>query len=239
MSTSGGYLPGMARPKKTRALPRGPHGLSREQVEQSQRNRLLMAMVDAVAARGYSQTSVADVLERSGVSRATFYAQFKDKEDCFRAAYETAAGQIATMMTNGLRALLATSAAGPGGQRDPFALIDRVLTVYFDILASQPALARTFLIEVYAAGPKAIEQRRKSLDLFIDLVMGVLRTRPGLFGPGLDQRFAVTMLVNAISSMVTNLVGMGEYSRLKELKEPLLTLARDLSKLANMPPAAG
>lgn len=218
----------MAQTKKTRALPRGPHGLSREQVEQSQRNRLLMAMVDAVAAKGYAQTSVADVLERSGVSRATFYTQFADKEDCFRAAYETAAGQIATMMTNGVRALMASTPAGPGNPRDPFEMLDRLLSVYLDTLASQPALARTFLIEVYAAGPRAIEQRRKSLDLFIDLMMGVLRTQPGQIGPGLDDRFVVTMIVNAVSSMVTNMVGMGEFTRLRELKVPLLNLARNL-----------
>ncbi len=217
----------MSPPKPSRALPRGPHNLSREQVEESQRARLLMAMVDAVASKGYASTSVADVLARSGVSRATFYEQFKDKEDCFRAAYETAAGQIATMMTNGLRALLAGS--GKSGRQDPMEMLDRLLAVYLNTLASQPGLARTFLIEVYAAGPKAVEQRRASMDRFIDIAVHALKDQPGPFGAGPDQRFAIGMLVNAISSLVTNLVGTGEYQRLPELREPLMKLARSFS----------
>jgi len=216
----------MSPPKPSRALPRGPHNLSREQVEESQRARLLMAMVDAVASKGYANTSVADVLARSGVSRATFYEQFKDKEDCFRAAYETAAGQIATMMTNGLMALLASGSQT--GRRDPMEMLDRLLAVYLNTLSSQPGLARTFLIEVYAAGPKAVEQRRASMERFIDIAVQALKDQPGPFGAGPDQRFAIGMLVNAISSLVTNLVGTGEYQRLPELRAPLMKLARSL-----------
>lgn len=219
----------MARAKTTkRALPRGPHGLSRQEVEQSQRARLLLAMVDALAEKGYAETSVADVLERSGVSRATFYTLFNDKEDCFRAAYETAAGQIATMMANGLRTQM-PAAPESGVRRDPLAVLDRVLTVYLDSLASHPSLARTFLVEVYAAGPKAIEQRRKSMETFVDLLMVALKDQRGLFGEGPDRRFAVTLLVNAVSSLVTNLAGAGEFGQLRELKEPLMRLAKRLA----------
>src|SRR5207253_2083261 len=38
--------------------------------------------------RGYPATTVADVVERAGVSRRTFYEQFADKEACFLAAYD-------------------------------------------------------------------------------------------------------------------------------------------------------
>src|SRR3954454_2857364 len=72
-----------------RELPRGPHRLTREAVMASQRGRMLDAMAQAVAEKGYAATTVADVIAGAGVSRKTFYEQFRDKEDCFLAAYDT------------------------------------------------------------------------------------------------------------------------------------------------------
>src|SRR3954454_19040502 len=69
-------------------LPRGRHSLTREQVESSQRERLLLAMCEAVAERGYVATSVADVIARARVSRETFYRHFADKQTCFEAAHD-------------------------------------------------------------------------------------------------------------------------------------------------------
>src|SRR3954471_4652070 len=69
-------------------LPRGRHSLTREQVETSQRERLLLAMCEAVAERGYVATSVADVISRARVSRETFYRYFADKQACFHAAHD-------------------------------------------------------------------------------------------------------------------------------------------------------
>src|SRR4051794_24270823 len=147
-----------------RALPRGPHGLSRSEVELSQRARLLQAATDAVAELGYVKTTVADILGRAGVSRATFYQLFSDKEDCFQAAYQASADLVASIMANELEQVRA------GGERDPLARLDRVLGVYLLALKAAPALARVFLVEVYAAGPVAIEQRRQSLEQFVDIV---------------------------------------------------------------------
>src|SRR5690606_30880284 len=67
-------------------LPRGPHGLPREEVERSQRERLLTAAAEAVAEKGYASMSVADILKGASVSRTTFYQLFDDKLDCFLAA---------------------------------------------------------------------------------------------------------------------------------------------------------
>ena len=69
-------------------LPSGRHGLARETVVASQRARLIDAMAQVVAEKGYAATTVADVVERAGVSRRTFYEQFADKEACFLAAYD-------------------------------------------------------------------------------------------------------------------------------------------------------
>ena len=202
-----------------RALPRGPHKLSREEVERSQRERLLHAATAAVAEEGYVATSVASILRRAKVSRATFYAMFRDKQECFVAAYGAHADLVVTLMAQALEQL----AGAP-----PLERLDLVLRVYLEGLRLQPALARAFLVEVYAAGPEAIEQRRASMERFVDLVAETHRGERGLLGTEPHQRFAAEFLVGAVSSMVTNRVAAGDVEGLAELHDPLMELARQL-----------
>lgn len=194
---------------------------------QSQRERLLTAMAEAVGAKGYADTSVADVLERAGVSRATFYALFRDKQDCFRAAYEAGAELIAEVLADALGSMAGEMPSGAPGS--PLDRLDHVLRTYLDLLHDAPAMARTFLVEVYAVGPAAIDQRQKSLEHFVDLVAETHRGESGLLGTRPEQRFAAEVLVGAVSSMVTNMVGVGDIDGLPALREPLMVLARDLT----------
>ncbi len=71
-----------------RVLPRGLNSLPRDVVLLSQRSRLIEATAHCVGTKGYLATSVADLIARAGVSRTTFYQQFKDKEDCYFFCYE-------------------------------------------------------------------------------------------------------------------------------------------------------
>ena len=211
----------MATRASERALPRGPHRLSKDEVSRSQRERLLQAMTEAVAEKGYSNTVVADVVARSGVSRATFYQMFRDKDDCFRAAYETHAELVALVMNTGLEQLRQSTDT-------PIEQLDRILGLYLASLAASPALARVFLVEVYAAGPKLIEQRRASLEQFVDVVAATHEGEDGLLGTRKDQRFAAEFIVGAVSSMVTNIVGVGDVEQLPSLHGRLMKLARAL-----------
>lgn len=217
-----GYSPAMSKenPTRSNSLPRGPHALSREEVAQSQRERLLAAMIECVAERGYAQTSVAEVLTHSGVSRATFYQLFADKEDCFRAAYGQAAAQ--------LTAALAASLPPEAQPAEPLQRLGRMLEVYLGTLAQQPAVARTFLVEVHAAGLAMNEQRQTAIEAFIDLVAGALQGRLAHLGTAAEQRFAVKLLVHGLISLVTGMISAGETARLPELRKPLLKLAAKL-----------
>jgi AcrR family transcriptional regulator len=214
----------MAAADAGRALPRGPHGLSREEVELSQRERLLQAATDAVAEHGYVKTTVAEILARAGVSRATFYKLFDDREDCFQAAYRANAEMIAEVMTAELHRVRAS------GELDPLEKLDRVLGVYLHALRAAPALARVFLVEVYAAGPAAIEQRRESLERFVDIVNETHRGETGVLGTRSSQRFAAQAFVGAVSSLVTNAVGVGDTDGLPALRGPLMRLAAQITK---------
>lgn len=187
----------------------------------SQRERMIAAVIDAVAAKGYVHATVADVLARAGVSRATFYEQFTDKEDCFVAAFEARAALLAAVLADAARA---AAAAGRG----PLERVDEVLGTYLEILRAAPAEARALLIEVYAAGPRAVEQRNRSLEQFVQVVVDAYGEAPGILGTAADQRFAAQILVGGVSSMVTLLVGAGQTERLPALRAQLVELLAKL-----------
>jgi AcrR family transcriptional regulator len=147
-------------------LPRGRHGLPRETVTESQRARIINAMVSAVAQRGFGETRVVDVVDRAGVSRATFYDLFDDLEDCFLAAYDHVSGR-----------LLETTAAA--FDEDPSAAWpERVragAVALLELLASWPEGARLAIVEVLAAGPNALVRRDavlRRLAEFVDVGRG-------------------------------------------------------------------
>lgn len=207
-------------------LPRGPHRLSRQEVERSQRERLLWGAADAIAEHGYAAASVADIIRRAGVSRTTFYQLFDDKLDCFLAAYRMAADVVAAVIAEELQGIDAD------GEVAPIERLDRLLAAYLQTLADNPVLSRVFLVEVYAAGEPAIRQRRDSLEQFVDLVLAANPVSADLLGPGPEQRFAAEALVGAISSMVTTATGAGDIAELPALRAPLIRLAARVMGLA-------
>lgn len=213
----------MSAPDVNRALPRGPHRLSREQVELSQRARLLQGATEAVAELGYVKTTVADILARAGVSRATFYQLFRDKEDCFVAAYQLNAQFVAAAMAAELEQVQAA------GDLEPLQRLEHVLDVFLTALRIAPALARVFLVEVYAAGPVAIEQRRASMEEFADIVAETHRGETGVLGTDPSQRFAAQAFVGSVSALVTNAIGVGEPDELLRLRDPLMQLAAQIT----------
>lgn len=178
-----------------RVLPRGRHAASREIVWRSQQERLLEAMALSVAEKGYARVAVADVIERAGVSRKTFYEHFTNKEACFLAAYDV-----------GVSAMLAAieaeiHAAAP----DWLAGAEAGTRCYLETLAANDAFARTYLVEVLAAGPDALERRTQVHERFADLLEathGAARADvPGLPEPG---RHLYRAAVGAIDELVTD-----------------------------------
>ncbi len=213
-------------------LPRGRHGLSRDEVVHSQRERILLAMAEAMADKGYAATAVADVLRRAKVSRETFYQQFSSKEDCFRAAYARAVEQVMhRIFRTGLAGdgdtgtvdpvIFRTGLAGDGdtGTVDPVRL-ERLLGAYLDALADEPAYARMFLIEVYAAGRETLTQRAELQERFVGLIADVLHARTP------EQHFACQTLAAALSSMVTSKIAVGDVEGLRALREPIVDMVR-------------
>ncbi|MFI6870260.1 TetR/AcrR family transcriptional regulator [Nocardia sp. NPDC050406] len=133
-------------------LPRGTHGMDPADVAHSQRMRMYIGVLEAVAERGYTATTVADIVARAAVSRRTFYQQFRDRDDCFLAAFEAAVELVVAQ----LDASIATTP-----HTEWRALIRTTLAEYLRALADNAFCAIALHIEALAAGPAVARQRRE------------------------------------------------------------------------------
>ncbi|ACY95922.1 MULTISPECIES: TetR/AcrR family transcriptional regulator [Thermomonospora] len=194
-----------------RRLPRGRHALAPEEVARRQRERLMLAMAQAMSDKGFAATSVEDVLKRAAVSRQSFYRLFSSKLDCFLAAFDEAA-----------RLLEERLIAAVGKTGDPLERFERGITAYLEMLAAEPAYSRLFLIEGYAAGPQAIERRLAFQQRLTDLLAEVLdvRTEGG--------RFACRAVVAATATLVTGPLLTGDAAALRAVGEEIVAHVRRL-----------
>ncbi|HET8955955.1 MAG TPA: TetR/AcrR family transcriptional regulator [Solirubrobacterales bacterium] len=124
---------------------------------ESQRNRIQQAMVEVVAQRGYPETRVVDVIGAAGVSRKTFYELFESKEDCFLATYDVLLENLLGEASN----------AFESRPDEPWPMrIAAALEALLEHLARHPGEARFAIVEVLAAGPKALARRDAALRQF-------------------------------------------------------------------------
>lgn len=200
-------------------LPRGRHALSREEVTASQRNRLLRAMTDEVGERGFAATTAARVYQRAGVSSRAFYENFTDVRDCFLAAYD----ESVRLTQAELRASVGETAEP--ARADSLRRIGDVVETYLSLLAAEPNVARTFLLEVYAAGPEARERRVRVHDQFVAAVRAILSPAQEL-SP--EDEFAIESLVDAITFRVTRGLIAGDLGDIPSLRDQLVAMATRL-----------
>ncbi|OLR94327.1 TetR family transcriptional regulator [Actinokineospora bangkokensis] len=109
----------------------------------TQAGRVLAAVFDAVADKGYAATTVADVVAGAAVSKRTFYQHHDDKEGCFAAA----CGAAATDLARTLRAAVA-----PIAPHDWHARVHTAWQVLLDALATHPTAAWCLFVEAPSAG---------------------------------------------------------------------------------------
>jgi len=137
-------------------------------VTTSKRQLILGGMLDAVGAEGYAATSVRAVLDRTGLYRQAFYDNFADKLDCYLQAYDSGIERI--------EALVRDAAAGAGDWRQE---LRAGLAAVLALLDSEPDVGRALLVEVHAAGPRALAKRDAALQRF-----GAYLDRARLAGDG-------------------------------------------------------
>lgn len=186
---------------RARRLRPGP-GADPTAVTRNQRERMYAAMVAAVAENGYEATRVADVVKLSGVSRSAFYKHFEDKLDCFLSTLhelgELAEAELAKHYDSKL----------PWEQR-----LRVVADAFLDLVLEQPAAARLCLVEVYAAGPEAVERLERAVAAVEAAVARALGESPQHKGMPRD---VVRAIVGGVRKTVHTRVRRGEESDLIE-----------------------
>jgi AcrR family transcriptional regulator len=142
-----------------RPLPRGRHTLTRGAVVENQRRRLIEAVPGAVREKGLAALTVEDISTRAGVSRRTFYENFRNVRDCFVASYAHHAEELVTIVGG------AAGAASDWQERARLALL--ALLRY---LGDRPDVAHMAVIEVLGAGPAALAERDRAVTLLTSLI---------------------------------------------------------------------
>ncbi len=206
--------PGQIPPEPASRLPSGRHGLTREAVAASQRARLIDAMAHIVAEKGYGATTVADVVERAGVSRRTFYEQFADKEASFLAAYDAGLAAVLAHIRQ------AAEADADAGWRER---ARSGVEAFLALLASEPAFARALQVEILTAGPAALDRRAGMLTMFSGVWRNVherARAEDPALPPLPDEVF--TTLAAGLEELVRDCIRTRGPAEVPDLADPIL-----------------
>jgi AcrR family transcriptional regulator len=167
-------------------------------------------MIDEVAVSGFSAATAARVYGRAGVSSRSFYESFSGVRDCFLAAYDECTAVTAAALDQ-----VPDAAA-------PLERLDAMLATYLELLAAEPAIARTFLLEIYGAGREALDRRVRVHEHFVRLVTEVVARGRRL---SRGDEVAVEALVDAVTFAVTMRVAAGDLGDLAKLRRDLLAVA--------------
>ncbi|HET9592180.1 MAG TPA: TetR/AcrR family transcriptional regulator [Solirubrobacterales bacterium] len=163
-------------------------------------------MLKAVGTNGYEQTSVQDAIAEAGVYRQAFYDSFRDKEECY------------------LQALDAGSAWVELAMRDAAALTEKswrdqlrgALTGLLGFLDEQPAVGRALLVEVHAAGPRAVAKRTEAMTRAA-LMMDLAREESDDEAPAISAEAVVAGILAVLHSRLAADESSGYLSLLPEL----------------------
>lgn len=184
------------------------------------RHRLLEGMAHAVAAKGYADTTIADIVREAAVSRRTFYEHFATKADCLIALYEAASH-------NALEVLRA--AIDPA--RDWQQQVEKAMHAYFGCLSQNPVLMRTLFIEILGLGTEGLAARRRVNDEIAAFMLQVINGERGgrkrqapLSG---DMAMAI---VGGINELVLQAIERDRVNRLQELAAPAIQLVRAVTR---------
>lgn len=132
--------------------------MSREFIARHQRARIIAALAQETAEKGYRAVTVADIVKRAGIARNTFYENFGSKEECFLAAQEFA-------MSTALERVVVAA-----GEIDDWPRRVRAgITAFLGYVAEEPALARTCMVESLSAGPASVRYYEESQQAFVSL----------------------------------------------------------------------
>jgi AcrR family transcriptional regulator len=141
--------------RATSSTPRGRHAPPLEVRKDQQRRRLFAAAAAVFARSGYAEATAEGIARQAGMSKATFYEHFDNKEDCIVALFDAAIGGL----------IAAMRAAGDAqGDVTPRERVHATTHALLGALTAHPNESQTLLVEIVGAGPRAMARRDIALD---------------------------------------------------------------------------
>jgi AcrR family transcriptional regulator len=118
-----------------------------------QRERLLDAAEALIAEKGATGTTIEAIVKAAGISTVTFYEQFRDKDECFVAAFERAVKE--------LRAEVGEAVPVEAALREQ---VSAGLEALLTALDAEPSRARLCFVEAQRGGPAMAARYDAALD---------------------------------------------------------------------------
>jgi AcrR family transcriptional regulator len=115
--------------------------------------RILDAMARACAELGAANVTVSCIVERSGVSRRTFYEQFRDRQECLLASIDDALQRASLPVLAAYRPVQ--------GWRER---LRAALIAFLRFIEEEPFAGRLVVVETLGSGREALERRRQVLQ---------------------------------------------------------------------------
>jgi AcrR family transcriptional regulator len=194
-------------------VPRGRHAPPLEVRQDRQRARLFAAASAVFARGGYADATAEAIAREAGMSKATFYEHFGNKEDCIVALFDAAIETVLRTMRE---------AADQHVDVDSATRVRTTLGAFLGTLARYPEESQTLLVEIVGAGPRAMERRDRALDAVAAFIDELNRgdaergATPRLASP--DDAYAIT---GAVVELASRQIRTGVPDHIHEL-EPIV-----------------
>lgn len=117
----------------------------------TQRERLLMGMIEVANRDGYAGATVSPVATAAGVSKPTFYDHFEDRDDCFVASI--------VFVQEQLNALVEAAITKGPPQRALVATVETLVS----FVSTEREMGRFLTAEAMAGGPAALDARDRGI----------------------------------------------------------------------------
>jgi AcrR family transcriptional regulator len=161
----------------------------------TQRERLLVGVVDVTNRRGYAAATVTAVIAEAGVSRPTFYEYFVDRDDAFRQTIEAVQKELLADVSASLEDCSADEAAAC------------TVSALVSYAAEKPARARFLMGESMAGGASALQARDRGIERIAKLIEAAqVDASPETTVPDVEPR----VLVGSAYRMIATRLRRGE-----------------------------
>jgi AcrR family transcriptional regulator len=209
--------------------PRGRHAPPLEVRQDRQRRRLYAAAASVFARMGYADATAEAIAREAGMSKATFYEHFDNKEDCIIALFDAGAEAVMEAMRRASAEAQVQSQAGR---------VRAIIHTYLEVLAAFPDEAQTLLVEIIGAGPRAMERRDRALAEYARTIDAVNRedAAQGL-APRLASLHDAFAVVGAVVELASRQIRTGQPDDIRDLEPVVERLVLGLLRSAAGTPA--